>query len=87
MRRFISLSTLAIGLAWIGNAVAVEYATAGFYDHYCHMPAQFRCWGCAVACPADKVAVCRAGMNIWGGKAWSCAFQPKCACQKTMWRP
>ena len=30
-----TLLALVIGFIWVGNVVALEYATAGFYDHVC----------------------------------------------------
>ena len=60
---------------------------ASYSDHACDMPVQLSCQGCAVSCPAPKLAICRAGMNIWRGRAWSCLFQPTCSCQRSIWSP
>jgi hypothetical protein len=85
MWRFISLSALVIGVVWVWNVGALGNAIAGWLDDGCHMSEQFSCGGCAIKCPADKIPVCRAGMNVWHGKAWYCSFQPTCACQKSIW--
>jgi hypothetical protein len=33
----------------------------------------------------NAIAVCRAGMSIWRGAAWTCSFQPVCMCQRSLW--
>ena len=88
-----------IGLVLLASLAASDHGTAGSYfdaalgrgpaasysDHACNMPVQLDCHGCAVTCPAPKLAICRAGMNIWRGHEWSCLFQPTCSCQRSVW--
>ena len=83
MRRLIFSATL-IGAAWAGNLAAPAGAVAGF-DNACQMPPRLSCGACAVSCAAGMIPVCRTGMSVWRGAAWSCAFQPICACQRSLW--
>jgi hypothetical protein len=97
--RTVSYSAIVIGLVLLGSFAASDPGTAGSYsdaasdhgtgasysDKACSMPVQFSCRGCAVTCPASKLATCRAGMSIWRSNAWSCLFQPTCSCQKSIW--
>jgi hypothetical protein len=97
--RAVSYSAIVIGLVLLGSFAASNHGTAGSYsdaasghgtaasysDQACSMPGQLGCRGCGVTCPASKQAICRAGMNIWRGNAWSCLFQPTCSCQRSIW--
>ena len=97
--RAVSYSATVIALVLLGSLAASDHGTAGSYsgatsdhgaaasysDQACSMPAQLSCRACAVTCPASKHAICRAGINIWRGNAWSCLFQPTCSCQKSIW--
>jgi hypothetical protein len=97
--RTVSYSAIVIGLVLLGSFAASDPGTAGSYsdaasdhgtaasysDKACSMPVQLSCRGCAVTCPASKLATCRAGMSIWRSNTWSCLFQPTCSCQKSIW--
>jgi hypothetical protein len=94
--RTVSRSALAMGLALFGSLAESDYGTAGSYsvqdraaasysDRACNIPVQFSCRGCAVTCAASRVAICKAGMNIWRGNAWSCLFPSACSCQTSIW--
>jgi hypothetical protein len=94
--RTVSRSALAMGLALFGSLAESDYGTAGSYsvqdraaasysDRACNIPVQFSCRGCAVTCPASRVAICKAGMNIWRGNAWSCLVPSACSCQTSIW--
>jgi hypothetical protein len=94
--RTVSHSAMAVGLALFGSLAESDYGTAGSYsvqdraaasysDRACNIPVQFSCRGCAVTCPQSRVAICKAGMNIWRGNAWSCLFPSTCSCQTSIW--
>jgi hypothetical protein len=84
MRRLIfSAALTAAASAW--NLAAPGGAVAGWLDSTCQMPARLSCGGCAISCAAAMIPVCRTGMSVWRGAAWSCAFQPICACQRSLW--
>lgn len=75
-----------IGAVWAWIMAVSTGAMAQGLDHACGMPARASCGGCAVSCPASAFAICRAGMSIWRGAAWSCLYQPVCACQQSLWQ-
>ena len=97
--RAVSYSATVTALVLLGSLAASDHGTAGSYsgatsdhgaaasysDQACSVPVQLSCRDCAVTCPASKHAMCRAGINIWRGNAWSCLFQPTCSCQKSIW--
>ncbi len=94
--RAVLYSALVMGLALFGSLAESDYGTAGSYsvqdraaasysDRACNIPVQFSCRGCAVTCPSSRVAICKAGMNIWRGNAWSCLFPSTCSCQTSIW--
>jgi hypothetical protein len=84
MRRRV-LSAGLFGAAFVANLAASTGAGAAWLERACGLPARASCGGCAVSCPADAFAVCRAGMSIWRAAGWTCPFQPVCACQRTLW--
>ncbi len=81
----LTFSAGLIAIACVGNALASTGTAAGWFDHSCQIPGGFSFGGCAVSCPADKLPFCHAGMSLWRGKAWSCSFQPTCACLNSFW--
>ena len=82
MRRLVLSAAGLIGAAWTWNFAA---AADAFAWQTCQMPARLNCGGCAISCAAGMFPVCRAGMSVWRGAAWSCSFQPLCACQRSLW--
>ena len=97
--RTASHSAIVVGLVLLGSSAAPDRGRAASYsdaardrqpaasytEHACGTPAQLSCRSCAVTCPASKLAICKAGMNIWRSSTWSCLFQPTCACQTSIW--
>ena len=88
-------SALVMGLALFGSLAASDYGTAASYsvqdraaasysDRACNIPVQTSCQGCAITCPPSRVAICKAGMNIWRGNAWSCLFPSTCSCRTSI---
>jgi hypothetical protein len=85
MRRLVWPAGLTAALFAGAMAASGEADAAWFERHACAMPARAACGGCAVSCRLNAIAVCRAGMGIWRGAAWTCSFQPVCTCQRSLW--
>jgi hypothetical protein len=83
--RSLAFSAAVAGIAGAFCLAAAAGAVAGSLDSACQAPARLGCGACAVSCAPGTIPVCRTGMSVWRGAAWACAFQPICACQRSLW--
>lgn len=82
-RRLVFSAVLLIGTVCVLSVSTPTGAAGAWLDRSCGVPARLSCGGCSVSCVGGTSAVCQAGLSLFRGAVWWCAYQPVCACHRS----